>query len=204
MSEEPLQAGERRVSVEFDAYPQVMIGYHKPTLPHDDDYVFDVIDMILSDGRTSRLYKALVEEKKIAVSVSTANGMPGSRYPNLFTIFATPRGPHTGEEVEQEIYKQLELIRDQPVTPHELTKVKNSLEAGFIRSLASNAGLASQLSYYQTIAGDWRYVENHLEVIGRITAEDVSRVAARYLVEENRTVATLVKRNPDSGKQSTQ
>jgi len=193
-SEEPQQAGERRIQVEFDAYPQVMIGYHKPPLPHFDDYVFDVIDMILSDGRTSRLYKSLVEEKKIAVSVSTANGMPGSRYPNLFTIFATPRSPHTCAEVEAEIYRQLELLGDQSVTSRELVKVKNSLEAGFIRSLSSNAGLAAQLSYYQCLAGDWRYIENHLEVISKITAEDVSRVAQCYLADRNRTVATLVKK----------
>jgi predicted Zn-dependent peptidase len=203
-SKEPPQAGERRISVEFDASPQVMIGYHKPTMPHFDDYVFDVIDMILSDGRTSRLYKVLVEEKKIAVSVSTVNGMPGSRYPNLFTIFATPRSPHTGADVEAEIYRQLAILCDQPVTPRELAKVKNNLEAGFIRSLASNAGLAAQLSYYQCLAGDWRYIENHLAVIGRITADDVSRVAKRYLVERNRTVATLVQKETAGANRSTE
>jgi predicted Zn-dependent peptidase len=198
--EEPKQAGERRLNVEFDAYPQVLIGYHKPTMPHFDDYVFDVIDMILSSGRTSRLYKSLVEEKKIAVSVSTANGMPGSRYPNLFTIAATPRSPHTCAEVEEGIYLQLQLLQDRPVTARELDKVKNNLEADFIRALSSNAGLAAQLSYYQSIAGNWRYIENHLQVIGRITAEDVRRVAQSYLVERNRTVATLVKKETAGSK----
>mgnify|MGYP001821011261 FL=1 len=156
---EPEQLAERRVEVEFDANPQVMIGYHKPTLPHFDDYVFDVIDILLSTGRTSRLYKTLVEEKQIAVSVSSSNGFPGARYANLFAIFATPRSPHTTEEVEGEIYKQLELLKTEAITPYELTKVKNRLEASFIRSLASNAGLAAKLSYYQTVAGDWRYIE---------------------------------------------
>ena len=180
--EQPKQLDERRVNVEFDANPQVMIGYHKPALPDFDDYVFDVIDILLSAGRTSRLYKTLVEEKKLAVSVSTTNGFPGSRYDNLFAIFATPRSPHTCEEVEQEIYKQLELLKSETVTDYELTKVKNRLEAQFIRSLASNAGLASQLSYYQTIAGDWRYIEDHVKEISTITAEDVKRVAGRYFV----------------------
>ncbi len=191
---EPEQLAERRVEVEFDASPQVMIGYHKPTLPHFDDYVFDVIDILLSTGRTSRLYKTLVEEKKIAVSVSTSNGFPGARYANLFAIFATPRSPHATEEVEREIYKQLELLKTEAITPYELTKVKNMLEASFIRSLASNAGLAAKLSYYQTVAGDWRYIEEHTKQIAKITAEDVKRVAAQYLVDKNRTVATLVKK----------
>ncbi|MBW1823784.1 MAG: insulinase family protein, partial [Deltaproteobacteria bacterium] len=103
VSEEPEQSGERRVEVEFEANPKMIIGYHKPSLPHFDDYVFDVIDILLSDGRTSRLYKKLVEERKIAVSVSTSNGFPGSRYANLFTVFATPRSPHTCDELEEEI-----------------------------------------------------------------------------------------------------
>jgi predicted Zn-dependent peptidase len=196
--EQPEQSDERRVAVEFDANPQLMIGYHKPALPHFDDYVFDVIDILLSAGRTSRLYKTLVEEKKMAVSVSTTNGFPGSRYDNLFAIFATPRTPHTCEDVEKEIYKQLELLKREAVTDYELTKVKNRLEAQFIRSLASNAGLASQLSYYQTIAGDWRYIEDHVRKISTITAEDVSRAAGRYFAEENRTVATLVKKEESS------
>jgi predicted Zn-dependent peptidase len=197
MSEEPEQSGERRVEVEFDANPRLIIGYHKPGLPHFDDYVFDVIDIILSEGRTSMLYKTLVEEKKLAVSVSTANGMPGGRYANLFTIYATPRSPHTCEELEKEIYKHLDGLKEKAVTAHELTKVKNRLEADFIRSLSSNAGLASQLSYYQVIAGDWRYLEKHLKVIESITPENIMQVAEKYLVKKNRTVAKIVRKEKE-------
>lgn len=194
VSEEPEQSGERRVEVEFEANPKLIIGYYKPTLPHFDDYVFDVIDILLSEGRTSRLYRTLVEEKRIAVSVSTANGLPGSRYPNLFVIFATPRSPHTCDELEKEIYQQIDKLKREAVTPYELTKVKNRLEAGFIRSLTSSAGLASRLSYYQIVAGDWRYLEEHLKVIERVTPEDIMEVADKYLIERNRTVAKIVKR----------
>jgi len=161
-------------------------------LPHFDDYVFDVIDILLSGGRTSRLYKVLVEEKKIAVSVSTVNGLPGSRYSNLFAIFATPRNPHTCDELEEEIYRQIDKLKKEALTSYEFDKVKNRLEAGFIRSLNSNAGLASRLSYYQVIAGDWRYIEEHLGIIGRVTPEDVMEVAKKYLIKKNRTVAKIV------------
>jgi predicted Zn-dependent peptidase len=163
--------------------------------------VFDVIDILLSAGRTSRLYKTLVEEKKIAVSAGTSNGFPGVRYANLFAIFATPRSPHTTAEVEREIYEQLELLKTEAITPYELTKVKNRLEADFIRSLASNAGLAAKLSYYQTVAGDWRYIEEHSKQISKITADDVKRVAEQFFVDANRTVATLVKKEENSKKQ---
>ena len=194
MSEEPEQSGERRVEVEFDANPGLIIGYHKPALPQFDDYVFDVIDILLSGGRTSRLYKVLVEEKKIAVSVSTTNGFPGSRYSNLFAIFATPRSPHTCDELEEEIYRQIDKLKKEALTSYEFAKVKNRLEAGFIRSLNSNAGLASRLSYYQVVAGDWRYIEEHLGIIGRVTPEDVMEVAKKYLIKKNRTIAEIVNR----------
>ncbi|MCK5256198.1 MAG: insulinase family protein, partial [Deltaproteobacteria bacterium] len=87
--------------------------------------------------------------------------------------------------------------KEEAVTPYEFTKVKNRLEAGFIRSLNSNAGLASRLSYYQVIAGDWRYIEEHLGIIGRVTHEDVMEVAKKYLIKKNRTVAEIVNRGEE-------
>jgi len=195
---EPPQAGERRVSVEFDAEPQVMIGYHKPTVPSFDDFVFDVISGLLTSGRTSRLYRALVEEQQVAVNVDTYNGWPGARYPNLFLIEATPRFPHTAEDAEKAIYAELERLANEPVPERELQKIRNQLEAGFIRGLNSNEGMSSQLAYFESIAGTWKYVLQFRETVARITAEDVQRVAKQYLKASNRTVATLVKTATES------
>lgn len=191
---EPEPIGERRVAVEFDAEPQLMIGYHKPTVPSHEDYVFDVINGILTEGRTSRLYTKLVKEKQLATSVSTSNGEPGGRFDNLFVIMATPRHPHTTEEVEQAIDEEIERLKTEPVTDRELQKVRNQLEANFLRGLNSNDGMAFRLTYFQTIAGDWRYTVRHSQVIAKITPDDIRRVAARYMTKTNRTVATLVKK----------
>jgi predicted Zn-dependent peptidase len=193
ISAEPEQTGERRIEVQLDAEPQVLIGYHKPTLPSFDDYVFDVIDALLSSGRTSRLYQALVLKNKLATSIETISGLPGARYPNLFALQAVPRPPHTCAEVVSGIYAELERLKYEPVSPHELQKVKNQLQAQFIKSLNSNEGLASQLSYFQIICDNWKYLEQHIDVIHKITAADVQRVARRYFVERNRTIAELVK-----------
>jgi predicted Zn-dependent peptidase len=190
---EPEQRGERRVTVEFDAEPQLRIGYHKPTLPSRDDFVFDMIDGVLTDGRTSRLYRALVEEQQIAVSVSSGNGAPGGRYDNLFVVSATPRHPHTPEEVEAAIYAELERLKVEPPTERELQKVRNQNQAAFIRGLDSNSGMSSQLGYFELIAGSWRYVLTAMETMNSITAEDVQAAATKYLIPQNRTVATLVK-----------
>jgi predicted Zn-dependent peptidase len=193
ITEEPPQKGERRVEVSFSANPQLIIGYHKPTLPAYDDYVFDVVENILGRGRTSRFYKSLVEEKGLAESVQAANGLPGARYPNLFAIFASPRYPHTNGELEAEIYKEIEKLKTEPTSLEELEKTKNQLKADFIRGLASNSGLASKLSYYEILTGDWRYLINHINFIDKITHDDIRRVANKYLIKENRTVASIVK-----------
>ncbi|HEV8540115.1 MAG TPA: pitrilysin family protein [Nitrospiraceae bacterium] len=190
---EPPQRGERRVLVEFDAEPAMLIGYHKPALGHPDDYVFDVIDSVLSEGVTSRLYHRLVREKKLAVSIGTDSGSPGVRDTNLFVISAAPLAPHTPAELESAIEEEIERLKTEPVSDKELEKVLNNLDASLVRSLRSNSGLASQLSFFQAVAKDWRYVMKARDRIAAVTAADIQRVVAAYFVKSNRTVATLVK-----------
>jgi predicted Zn-dependent peptidase len=197
IADEPKQIGERQIQVVLDAEPQLLIGYHKPTIPDFADYVFDVISALLSNGRTSRLYKALVTEKKIAASVYTVNGFPGARYPNLFFIKAIPLTPHTHQEIEDAIYHEIDRLKRESISERDLQKIKNQLQASFLRSLQSNAHLASQLSYYQIIADDWAYLEKHMEIIAKITPEDIRQTAKEYFNPENRTVAQLVKKIPN-------
>ena len=92
-----------------------------------DDYVFDVLETILTRGRTSRLYDTLVTRMGIAKSVSTYNGTPGTRYPNLFLISAEPRYPHTNTELEKAIFQEIEKLKEQPVSMVELSKAKNHI-----------------------------------------------------------------------------
>ena len=191
VTDEVPEKGERRIEVLFKANPELILGYRKPAPPAFDDYVFDIIDFILSKGRTSRLYKVLVEDKKLAESVWTANGMPGARYPNLFVVFASPRHPHTAGEVEASIAEEMEKLKREAVGSRELDKVKNRIRADYIRGLDSNDGLAGDLSYYESILGDWRYFTTHVDIIEKITAEDIMRVAQKYLLKENCTVAVL-------------
>lgn len=190
---EPEQEGERRIEVEFDAEPQMMIGCHKPTIPHFDDYVLDMISAILSDGRTSRFYKNIVETG-IAVSVDSINGYPGARYNNLFVVTATPRSPNTTADVEDAIYTQLEKLKTEPVEDKEFKRILKQIDAGFIRALSSNSGMANQLAFYEGIAGNWRYILDWREKMYEITTDDIMRVANTYFTKSNRTVATLIKK----------
>jgi len=187
---EPVQKGEKRILEVFDAEPRLAIAWHKPTMPDKDDYAFDLIDQILGSGRTSRLYRSLVEEQKLATSVSVY-GAPGSRYPNLFVIEAIPRHPHTVEELESAIYAELDKLKQELVEEEELTKVRNRLLTDQLRQLRSNSGLARLLTSYQSLAGDWRYVANYAVEIDKLSAEDLKQVANRYLTQSNRTVVVL-------------
>jgi len=187
---EPPQRGEKRIHIRFEAEPQLAMAFHKPTLPERADYVFDVIDQLLSQGRTSRLYQSLVIEKQLAASVSTY-GAPGYRYPNLLVINAIPRHPHTVEEVEAAIQEELRRLAKEPVSEEELARVRNRLRVDRLRSLRSNDGLARQLTFYQSITGDWRYVIDYDQQIASVTAAEIMEVAGRFLIPSNRTVATI-------------
>jgi len=193
---EPEQKGERRIEVEFDSNPYMAISYHIPGIGHQDIYALDVLSSLLSEGRTSRLYKSMIEGKRIAVMANAGIGI--GRFPETFTFYAAPRAPHTVEEVEKAFYEEVELLKTKPPSEWELQKIKNQLEASFIRSLDSSSGLAGQIGHYE-ILSDWRYINTFLEKVSEVTAEDVMRVAKKYLNKRNRTVAMLVKKENGNG-----
>ncbi len=193
VSIEPPQNGERRVQVEFDANPILLMGFHKPTLPDKDDYVFDVINSLLSGGRTSRFSKELIINKKVALSAETFT-VPGSRYPNLCTVYIVPRPHKSIKDVEKEVWAELDKLKNTPVTKKELKKVVNNLEAGQLRDMVSNYSMARQLAHYQQITGDWRYIMTSMNHYRSITPEQIQRVARKYFKHSNVTVATLKKK----------
>jgi predicted Zn-dependent peptidase len=187
---EPPQNGERRFTLNFASSPYLIIGWHKPAFPSRDDYTCDVISEILTGGKSSRLYRALVIEKKVASSVEAWSGAPGSRYDNLFTIFATPRPPHTTEELERAVYDEMDRFF-QDVSAGEMRKVINGMESGMVFDLESNKGIARLLSYYQTVFGDWRYATEYLARIKKVTLQDIKDMKNRYFTDTNRTVGIL-------------
>jgi len=190
---EPKQIGERRVKIEFEAEPMLVMGFHKPTFPTKEDAAASVLSYVLTSGRTSRMYKDLVQDKQIAISVGAGSG-PGSRYPNLMTFSGTPRYPHPVEELETAIMGHIEKVKTEPITERELQKVKNNLEASYIRSMSSNMGLAMTLMRYQLLFGDWKLYLKYKDIIAGITAADVMDFAKNCLTLENRTVAYLVRK----------
>jgi len=188
---EPPQLGSRRVVVEDPAQPFVLIGYHKPSINHPDNAVFDAITDIVGIGRTSRLYKSLVKEKKIAVAASGFPGMPGDKYPSLFLFYAVPARGHSNQVCEEAIYAEIDKLKTELVSPEELAKAKTRSRASLIRQLDSNSGLAAQLTFFEVVTGDWRNLFKQLDDIDKVQAEDIQRVAKEYFTTKNKTVGII-------------
>ncbi|HKO00694.1 MAG TPA: pitrilysin family protein [Thermoanaerobaculia bacterium] len=188
---EPPQTAEKTVIVREKSQPYYMEGYHRPAGTDPDDAIYTVISNILSSGRTSRLYRSLVRDKKIALQASGFNGFPGDKYPNLFTFFAVPTQGHTATEVGTAIQAELERLKTEDVTAEELQSVKTRAKAGLLRQLDSNDGLALELALTQTIYGDWRELFREIPRIEKVTAADIRRVAQATFVPTNRTVAMI-------------
>jgi predicted Zn-dependent peptidase len=87
--------------------------------------------------------------------------------------------------------EEIDKVRNGGITEKELEKAKNRLRVDLLWQLKTNEGLASQLSYFDLIAGDWRYLDKYMDKIGRFNVEDVKRVANTYLIPSNRTIAVL-------------
>jgi predicted Zn-dependent peptidase len=189
--EEPPQLGERRIRVEFPAEPQVLMLYQAPGLGHADTYPLAVLGTLLGDGRSSRLHKRLVEEKRLATSVTA--GPWFLRHAGLFVIQATPRTPHTLEEVEAAIGDEIATLQRELANPRELLKVRNQSEVDTVEHLASNAGLASRLGNAWALTDNWRTLFSDQERLRVVSAEQVRDVAQRYLIPRRRTVASLVR-----------
>ena len=190
---EPEQLGERRVEVEWDAGAQLRIGWRVPESLHDDAPTLAILTSLLAGGRTSRLHRRLVLADQSASGVFASLG-PGSLYPQLLQIDASPITPHETGALEAAIYQEIAILAADGPTESELQRVRNQIAAGSIRRIQSNLGLAFQLAESTSVLGDWRETFRYSERLSGVTAEDVRRVAAQYLVRKNRTVATLVKK----------
>ncbi|NQT35670.1 insulinase family protein [bacterium] len=190
---EPEQNGERRIQVEFDAEPRLGIGFHVPVAPHPDSYALTMIDYILSAGRTSRMYKSIFVEQSLTASSPSTGQEPADRYPNLFYVEATPKAPHTTEEVETAILEEIEKLKDEPVTDRELERIRNRFKMHQLSRMGSNYALAFTINSAFVNRGDWRSVTEDFNRLEKVTADDIQRVAKKYFTAKNRTVAILVK-----------
>lgn len=189
---EPPQIAEKTIVVPDPSQPFYAEGYQKPAFTHPDQPIYDAIDDILSNGRTSRLYRRLVRDDKIAVAAASFSGFPGNKYKNLWIAYAVPAKDVANEQVQAAIREEIERLKTELVTDEELERFKTRAKADLVRGLRSNQGLANQLAEYHLLFGDWRALFRYIDALDKVTKEDIQRVARETFVPTNRTVGMIV------------
>lgn len=189
---EPPQTALRSLTKELPSQPWYLEGYHRPAFNHPDQVVYEAITTILGDGRTSRLYKSLVEQQQVALAAEGLNGYPGDKHPNLMLFYALTAPGHTVDEVAEALRTEIERLKTEPVSMKELERVKNQAKASLLRSLDSNMGMAFALVEYEVKTGSWKNLFEQLEAIEQITPAEIQRVAEATFRPENRTEGRLL------------
>jgi len=188
---EPQQEGTRRVELHHAAnLPAVEEAFHVPNLKSPDAFALEIASEILADGKSARLYKKLVIDKRMVVDVGAGYDMT-SFDPNLFVVSAQMRPGVTAADTIVEIDRELAALRDHPVSAQELQKAKNLEQAEFVFGQDSIFREAMMLGIYQML-GDYHLIDRYLAGIDGVTAADVQRVAKKYLVASNMTQGVLV------------
>jgi predicted Zn-dependent peptidase len=173
------------------AQPLYLEGYHRPDYRSKDDAVYDAIADLMSDGRTSRLYRALVRDKKIASDSAGFTGLPGNKYPHLFAFYAFPMPGHKPEEMEAAIHAEIERLKKEDISDEELKMINSRAKANLLRGLSNNEGLAQQLALYQARYDDWRELFHQVENLDKVSKADIRRVANQTFVSTNRTIGII-------------
>lgn len=192
-AEEPEQEGERRVVVRRPGpVSQMSVAYHVPAGGHPDTLPLWVLGSVLSAGRSSRLYKALV---MTGLASSAGAGSALTRDPYLFRISATCRPETAPEQLEAAAFAEVQRLIDEGVETQELNKARRQLRSGHIFSTEGVTSQARYLGQYE-VAHSWRVFETYVDDLAKVTANDVVRVASKYLSDRNRTVGWFLPDRP--------
>ncbi|MES1214948.1 MAG: pitrilysin family protein [Bacteroidota bacterium] len=187
---EPAQTGERRIVVQKDvATPYINIAYHVPETKSDDYYSLILLSDILSNGKSSRLYKSLVDTKQLATNVFTNYGE--SFDPTLFGFYATAAKNIREADLENAIYDEIEKIKKDGITDKELQKVKNNKLVEFYNQVETINGKSNNIGTYEVFFGDYKKMFDAPAAFNKVTADDIKKAAIKYFTKSNRTVGIL-------------
>jgi predicted Zn-dependent peptidase len=185
---QPPQNGERRLALEdaLARLPRLDVSYRIPSNLSADDDAIDVLRLVMSAGRSSRLYESIVRQKQLAVS---ANAFAfDSRGPRLLRIIATPTPGRSIDDLEAAIYAEVERLKTGPIADWEIEKARNDARRQFVGSLGQSVSRAIDLAEYGLIYNDPGQINKRWDRLAKLTAADVQRVAKQYLTPDNRSV----------------
>ncbi len=187
---EPEQIGERRVFVKRSVpNPYLMITYHVPQSGSKEYYALDLLNSILSEGKSSRLYSSLVENQQLAVEVGSY--YPDAFDPTLFYFYGICNEGVSASKLENAIFNEIDNIIKDGISESELQKVKNQKLMDFYRTTETINGMSNTIGNYELFFGDYKKLFTAPDDYKKVTAEDIRNVAAKYFTKQNRTVGVL-------------
>jgi predicted Zn-dependent peptidase len=187
---EPPQYGPKTVIVERPGPPLTMVGYKRPSQYDKDDIALDLIQILLSHGRTGMLYSVLVQEKRLALQAGATATNPDGRYPNLFVFMLAPAQGRTVEENQRALEDLLQRFKSTPPDAQLLARAKTQARGNMVRRMTNNSELAHLLTFVSVNYGDWRKLFSTFDELDQVKAEDVQRAASRYFVATGRTTVS--------------
>jgi predicted Zn-dependent peptidase len=191
VNEEPAQQSVKRVRYRKPAeLPALAIAFHAVPAAHPDRPALDVLETILSDGQSSRLYRNVVRGKELAASVNVSFNWGTDA--ELFWLYAKARPGKSVQALEASILEELARARRTLPDERELRKAKNLLQADYVRGLKTVSGKASQIGFYETVFGDYAEMFRTVDGWEAVTPADVQRVAQTYLEERASTTVELI------------
>ena len=176
--------------------PAIVTAYRTPSMKEKDAYVLDMISSVLSDGKSSRLYKKLVDEQKQALQIGAFN-ISQEDY-GQYIIFGIPLGDTSLDTLVAESDEEIVKLQTELISEREYQKLQNTFENRFVNANSSIAGIAGSLASYKMLYGDTNLINNEIEIYRSITREDIKVVANKYLKPNQRLVLKYLPKTGDS------
>ena len=190
---EPPMQKERRVTLEEGwPLPVVVVAHHITYDGHPDSYPLHMASKILSDGQSSRIYRKLVYESGVALAAGGLGNI--IEQPNLFYAYALVQPGQTPARAEKALITELDRLKTEPISDHELERAKNQFARDYIMGRESNQQKALQLAHAAVIHDDITTADGEFEIFMGITAADIRRVANTYFTQDNRLVIIILPR----------
>jgi len=176
--------------------PATIVAYRTPGFASREAYVLDMISTYLSDGKTSKLYKKMVDEQKQALQIGAFN--LGQEDYGMYLIFGLPVGENTLETLNTEIEEEIAAVRNGLIAEKDFQKIQNKFENDFVNANSSVEGIAGSLATYYMLYGDTSLINKQIDIYRSITREEIQQVAQQYLQTNQRVVIDYL---PQSAKQ---
>jgi zinc protease len=191
---EPPQTKERRLTLYEDVpLPAVVVAHPITFDGHPDSYPLHIVNKVLSDGQSSRIYRSLVYEKRLAVSAFGGGNI--IEHPNLFFATAVVQPGQSTDKAIDALIAELDRLRHDPISDRELERTKNQWARDYLLTRLTIQDKSDALAHAAVIHGDLETADGEYDIFARTTKADVQRVARTYFTPETRTVITILPRS---------